>query len=214
MKMKTLYLLIIIAAGVGAIVTFGAITLFSPHSFNSVPNEENEEPQMENAESQLAFAASINSTQIKTGQSMGMDISLANTSPNKLVVNRDHDWPLRKWSLGPCVFHLPFGMALMKGYYTTENMTQGQRLPLYPRGVYMCKTIGIVDFVFEPSSTKATIETYNSTSYAVNMQYHIGFNGFYQDQTFQPLTEGTYTVIGEDQWNHISINHFTVNNAG
>jgi hypothetical protein len=213
MKMKTSHLSIIIAVGVCAIVAFGVIMFLSPHMFSSVSSEENEGQQMENTESQLALAVSINSTEIKTGQSMGMDISLANTSTDKLVVNPDHDWPLRKWSLGPCVFHLPFGMALMKGYYTIDNMTQGQRLLLYPRGVYMCKTIGIVDFVFEPSSTRATIETYNSTNYPVNMQYHIGFNGFYQDQQFQPLTEGTYTVIGEDQWDHISINHFSVNNA-
>lgn len=205
--MKTLHLSIIIAAGVGTIVAFGAFALLSPHMFvfNSQPTTDDG--------SQLALAVSINSTQIKTGQSMGMDISLANTSPNTLVVNPQHNWPLRKWSLGPCVFHLPFGMALMQGDYTLDNMSQGERLPLYPSGTYMCKTIGIVDYVFEPSSTKATIETYNSTNYPVNMQYHIAFNGYYQGKQFQPLTDGMYTVIGDDQWGHISVNHFTVRNT-
>ena len=206
MKMKTLHLSIIIAVGVGAIVTFGVIMLISPHIFTISSQSNTGEG------SQLALAVSINSTQIKTGQSMGMDISLANTSPDTLVVNPQHNWPLRKWSMGPCLFHLPFGIALMKGDYTIDNMTQGQRLLLYPRGVYMCKTIGIVDYVFEPSSTKATIETYNST-YPVTMQYHLGFNGFYQGQQFQPLADGTYTIIGDDQWGHISVNHFTVNNT-
>ncbi|MDE1763420.1 MAG: hypothetical protein KGH88_04140 [Thaumarchaeota archaeon] len=204
--MKTLHLSIIIAAGMGVAAVFGGIILFSPHMFSFGSQNTSDG-------SQLAFAVSINSTRIKTGQSMGMDISLTNPSSTTLVVNPQHNWPLKKWSIGPCLFHLPFGMTLMQGDYTLDNMSQGQRLQLYQSGVYMCKTIGIVDYVFEPSSSKATIETYNSTNYPVNMQYHIGFNGYYEGQKFRPLTEGIYTVIGEDRWGHILVNHFTVNNT-
>ncbi|MDE1829732.1 MAG: hypothetical protein KGI25_05370 [Thaumarchaeota archaeon] len=203
--MKTLHISIIIGAGVAAAIALGAITLLSPHMF-----QYNQQSGMSEAASHLGLAMSLNSTEIKLGQSMGMDISLTNTSPNTVVLDPEHNWPLRKWSMGPCLFHLPFGMALMQGYYTTQNMTDGQRLPLYPTGVYMCKTIGIVDFVFEPSSTKATIETYNSTNYPVTMQYHVGFNGYYDGQKFQSFVPGVYTVVGDDQWGHISIKHFTV----
>lgn len=203
--MKTLHISIIVAAGVGVAAALGALVFLSPHMFQF-----NQQSNTDNAESQLALAVSINSTEIKVGQVMGMDISLTNTSPNTLVVNSQHNWPLRQWSMGPCLFHLPFGMALFQGDYTVENMTEGQRLPLYPKGVYMCKTIGIIDYVFEPSSAKATVETYNSTNYPVTMQYHVSFNGFYDGQKFQPFAPGVYTVVGDDQWGHVLVNHFTV----
>ncbi len=204
-KMRTLTLSIIIGAGVAVAITFGAIALLTPHMFQF-----NQQSSTSEAASQLVFAMSLNSTQITRGQSMGMDLSLANNSPNTLVINPEHNWPLRKWSMGPCLFHLPFGMALLQGDYTIQNMTEGQHLPLYPAGLYVCKTIGIVDFVFQPSSTKATIETYNSTNYPVTMQYHLSFNGYYDGQKFQSFLPGVYTVVGDDQWGHISISHFTV----
>lgn len=202
--MKTLHLSIIIGAAAVAIAA-GTMVLLTPHMF-----QYGQKSETADAASQLVLVMSLNSTDIKPGQSMGMDISLTNTSPNRVVLDLEHNWPLRKWSMGPCLFHLPFGMALLQGYYTAQNMTDGERLPLYPRGMYMCRTIGIVDFVFEPSSSKATIETYNSTNYPVTMQYHVGFNGYYNGQKFQPFVPGPYTVVGDDQWGHISIKHFVV----
>ncbi len=208
--MKSLNLYIITAIGIGVIVTFGAIVLLSPHTFNLSQNyqssSENTPPSM------LSLSVSVNSTEIKTGRGIAMDIALGNTSPNTLVINPRHNWPIRIWSMGPCLFHLPFGMALLEGNYSIENMTEGEHLLLYPSGVYMCKTIGIVDYVFQPSSNKAIIETYNSTNYQVAMQYHLAFNGFYDDKIFQPLTPGVYTIVGADEWGHIVINHFTVIN--
>lgn len=203
--MKTLHLSVIIGGVIAAIIAAGVITLLTPHIFES-----NQQSGINQDASQLALAMSLNSTEIRPGQSMGMDISLANTSPNTVVLDLQHNWPLRKWSMGPCVFHLPFGMALLQGDYTAQNMTEGQRLTLYPRGVYMCRTIGITDFVFEPSGTSATIETYNSTNYHVTMQYHISFNGYYEGQKFQPFVPGEYTVVGDTMWGHLQIRHFTV----
>lgn len=205
MKMKSLTLSIITAAGIGAAVTFGIVLMFTLHSFNTAQTNTENYP-----ESMLQLNVSVNSTQVKPGQNVGMDISLVNTATHTLTINLEHNWPLKKWSLLPCLFHLPFGMALLQGNYTIDNMTQGNRLPLYPRGIYLCKTIGIVDYVFEPSSTQATVETYNSTNYPVSMQYHITFNGYYQNQRFQPLEPGVYTIVGDDEWGHVLVNHFTV----
>ncbi len=202
--MKRKHLSIIIAAGT-TIAGFVTIAILFPTMFQFNPDSD-----MDAARSQLALAVSINSTEIKVGQTMGMDISLANMSPNTLVVKPQQNWPMKQWSMGPCLFHLPFGMALFRGNYVIKNMTEGQRLSLYPSGVYMCNTIGIVDYVFDPSSTKAIVETNNSTNYPVTMEYHVAFNGFYDGQKFQLLTPGVYTVVGDDQWAHVMINHFTV----
>jgi hypothetical protein len=89
-------------------------------------------------------------------------------------------------------------MALFRGNYSIDNMTEGKRLALYPSGVYMCRTIDIDSFVFQPSSNKTTIEI-NDTEYPITTQYHLAFNGFYQGQKFQPFTQGVYTVVGEDR---------------
>ncbi len=206
--MKPLNLSVITAVGIGAVVTLGVVLMLSMHSLNTTQSNTGNYPQ-----SMLALNVSLNSTQLSTGQGIGMDISLVNTATHTLTINPEHDWPLKKWSLMPCLFHLPFGIALLQGDYTTDNMTQGNKLPLYQSGIYMCRTIGIVDYVFEPSSSQATIETYNSTSYPVTMQYHVAFNGYYQNQKFQPLTPGVYTLVGDDEWGHLSVNHFTVTNT-
>lgn len=205
--MKSLHIYIVVAICIGVIVTIGVIASLSPNTFklsnNPQSNFTNTSPSM------LSFSASVNSTEIKAGKGIAMDISLQNTSPNTLVLSPEHDWPLKKWSMGPCLFHLPFGVALFQGNYSIDNMTEGQRLALYPSGVYMCRTIDIGDFIFQPSSNKATIEI-NGTNYPITTQYRLAFNGFYQGQIFKPLTQGAYTLIGEDRWGHISINHFTV----
>ncbi|MGI0102377.1 MAG: hypothetical protein ACREA7_07265 [Nitrosotalea sp.] len=205
--MKSLHLYIIMAIGVAAIVTLGATISLSPHTFNLNHNYQSNSTDTQS--SMLSLSVSVNSTEIKVGQGIAMDIALDNTSPNTLVLNPQHNWPLRKWSMGPCLFHLPFGMALLQGNYSIDNMTEGERLPLYPSGVYMCRTIDIDHFIFQPSSNKATIEI-NDTNYPVTMQYNLAFNGFYQGQKFQPFTQGMYTVIGEDRWGHVSIHHFMV----
>lgn len=202
--MKRQHLLITVGAAVVAAAAFGSAALVlhpfqAGQQYSTAPD------------SQVALAMTLNSSEIRTGQTMGMDISLTNTSPGTLALAPEHNWPLRKWSMGPCLFHLPFGMALMQGNYALQNMTDGQRLTLYPRGVYMCRGIEITGFVFEPSSTRATIETSNSTI-PVNMQYRVAFNGYYDGQTFKPLEEGLYTVAAEDQWGHIILRHFTVGN--
>ena len=202
--MNRLRISIAIGSGIAVLTAVGVLLLLTPHLFHF------NQQSGPDGSSQLALAMSLNASEIRAGQSMGMDISLANTSPDTLVIDPQHNWPLRKWSMGPCLFHLPFGMALMKGNYSIQNMTEGERLPLYQRGVYMCKTIGIVDFVFDPSSTKATVETYNSTNFPVTMKYHLSFNGYYDGQRFQPFLPGVYTVVGDDQWGHVSIKHFTV----
>ena len=202
--MRTLYISINISAGVAAIATIGVIFLAG--------NQQHPYQQgggLESDGSQLVLALSMNSTKIATGQEMGMDISLTNPSPSRLSVPPKHDWPLRKWSMGPCLFHLPFGMVLLKGNYGVDNMSDGQRLTLYPRGLYLCRPIGITGFVFEPSSSRVIVETYNS-SRQVTMKYHVAFNGFYEGQKFQPMDPGVYTVVGDDQWGHSVVRHFTV----
>lgn len=206
--MKSVNLYIITAIGIGAIVAFGAIALFSPHTFNL--NQNHQQNSAITPPSALSLDVTVNATQIKAGQGIAMDIVLTNTSPNPLTISTQHNWPVRQWSILPCLFHLPFGMALFAGNYSVDNMTEGKRLPFYQTGVYMCKTIGIVDYVFQPSSNKAVIETFNSTNYQVPMQYHIAFDGYYQDKKFQTLTPGVYTLVGDDEWGHFSINHFTV----
>ncbi len=77
-------------------------------------------------------------------------------------------------------------MALFRGNYSIDNMTDGKRLALYPHDVYMCRTIDIDRFVFQPSSNKATIEI-NDTRYPITTQYYLAFNGFIKDRNSSHL---------------------------
>jgi len=42
------------------------------------------------------------------------------------------------------------------------------------------------------------------------MKYHVAFNGYYEGQRFVPLGPGIYTVVGDDQWGHVVVRHFSV----
>lgn len=157
-----------------------------------------------------------NSTIIRQGQTIGADIWISNTSGNKMVMNYDDNWPWKRLILHPCVVGMPFGVALLDGNYYLQNLTISKQLPLYQDGIYHCpmeRYDKVNAYVFEPSSSNATLET-PAGNFTSEIRYSLSVNGFYSPTNdFQALANGEYTIVAGDEWGHIALQHFTVSNS-
>ena len=84
-------------------------------------------------------------------------VSLFNTLQINNNLTAPQDWPLPGLSPGACsAFNEPFGIAVLKGYYTRSNITSGVPLSLFaPTScpVYVSPAY----FVFDPKSTYVRI---------------------------------------------------------
>lgn len=170
------------------------------------------------ASSSLGFDLSINTDTIKSGQAISMDISISNTQSKSLTVPVANNWPIRNYdlSISECSYY-PMGIAILNGYYTEQNMSNAFPLSLYVRSG--C-TIGplIENYTFQSLSSKTTPECY-STEYScpglVVTKSHLSYSGYYDNNNqFHPFNGGTYTIVGGDEWGHLAVQHFVVDNGG
>jgi hypothetical protein len=149
---------------------------------------------------------------ITQNQTLGIDILVNNTSQNVLVKDSQNNWPTNGLSMGSCQLD-PVGIGIYEGNYTLENIASARLLQLYQNGTYNCPTLtGVDSYVFEPSSDKAVLETANG-NHTGEVRYHASFDGFYTVDGFVPPKVGVYTILANDQWEHIAIQHFVVANS-
>ncbi len=157
-----------------------------------------------------------NSTVIKQGQAIGVDIWISNTSGNKMTMNYDNNWPWKRLALHPCVVGMPFGVALLEGNYSLQNLTEAKQLSLYQNGTYNCpmeRYDQVNTYVFEPSGDNTMLET-PARNFTSDMRYSLSVNGFYSHANdFQALVDGEYTIVAGDEWGHIVLQHFAVSNS-
>jgi sugar lactone lactonase YvrE len=145
---------------------------------------------------------------------LGVDISLNNTSSQQLILTKANDWVRNDLSVGPCSY-LPFGIAVLKGYYTEQNMTNVSSLVLYPN--YPCpRPPSITGYTFQAMSDMVTQECNDlfGCPGKVEMKSHLSINGFLDNNgQHRPFNTGIYTVVAGDEWGHVFIQHFTVTNT-
>ncbi|MGH7750815.1 MAG: hypothetical protein ACREQ5_39500, partial [Candidatus Dormibacteria bacterium] len=128
--------------------------------------------------SSLKLSLSADSIYANPAQSVGVDISLNNTSSMPLILTKADSWSRNDMTLGPCS-SLPFGITILKGYYSEQNMTGVRSLILYQNipcpGPQLIKS-----YTFQPLSTKATQEcdTLFSCTGLVDMKTHLEISGF------------------------------------
>ncbi|GEM_PF-1544598 len=163
----------------------------------------------------INLSLATNSTTIRQGQAVGVDIWISNTSGNNLTMNYNDNWPWKKLDLYPCIVGMPFGVALLEGDYSLQNLTEAKQLSLYQNGTYYCpmeRYDQVNAYVFEPSSDNATLETPDG-NFTSELRQDLSVNGFYDPANdFHALADGQYTIVAGDEWRHISLQHFTVSN--
>ncbi|MDE1814904.1 MAG: hypothetical protein KGI05_09625, partial [Thaumarchaeota archaeon] len=88
---------------------------------------------------------------------------------------------------------------------------------LYQPGMYSCP-VSIAPtkgYKFDPTSDNAVgrCDPFSSCSSTGQIQFHTSFSGIWNDSSFHKFASGVYTIIGGDEWGHVTILHFTVTNS-
>lgn len=155
-----------------------------------------------------------NSSSIQSGHAIGISISLENTSPEPLTLAVQNHWQRNDLSLGSCS-NLPIGIAILKGYYTEQNMSEAGSLWLYPN-LPCPMPLGITGYTFQPMSNVATRECSPSFSChdSIAIEGNLTIGGYLSGNgNVTPFESGTYTIVGGDEWGDVAIQHFTVTNS-
>jgi hypothetical protein len=166
-------------------------------------------------------------------------VSLYNTLPTDNNLSSSQAWPVSGLLAGPCSTYKPIGIAVMKGFYTSANISEGQPLHLFqqlfcpayfPAAFYIFgPTSDYVRMISGPqASLSRTLNSSTMTSTSQNsnplgdMEAVIPLNGSCCREipgpqnctcfvfSSIPFSTGTYTVAGGDEWGDLVILHFFV----
>lgn len=165
----------------------------------------------------LRLYLSVNSTSIYPGQTIGINVSVNNTLSKPVVVYEQDNWGFDIMMVKPC-FHTPVEITILGGYYTQYNMTGVKQIPIYRPTICPVTQNFVKSYEFQPLSSQARIvecmsDAQSSCSGSVTMEYHASFNGTWVSwDTLGLFDSGTYTIVGGDEWGHITIRHFEVIN--
>mgnify|MGYP001626368932 FL=1 len=219
-KTDKLYALTLIVV-IGVAMAAGIILL--PH------NERNSNTQIFLHSNGLELLLSINSSDIKQGGSIAVNISLINILHSVNLVSAGHSWIVSDVSLGPCNnMNYPVGIAVFRGYYTYSNVSNAKNpLMIFPHTLCPLFIVYIRAYQFYPYGSSVSGEgglvngTYYVNSYIMSKTFII--SGYYVRQgstnsstnsvpiVFNQFNPGVYTVVGADEWGGLVILHFYVN---
>jgi hypothetical protein len=193
---------IILAAVV--IVIFAAI--FGPQLLNPV-HEQLQSSGSVASPYGFALDLRLNDTALRLGSSLSIAAWLNSTSPQPNNVTAASSWsfgPKGLWTR-PCTSGWPFGIGVMKGYYSSENYSLGSLVPI-PGPLIACPVSSQVPsfFVFRPFGTVALVEV-GGTASRWDLRSTLVFS-----PAFSPPPSGVYTAVAADEWGDVVLAHFRV----
>jgi hypothetical protein len=164
--------------------------------------------------SDLNLGLFLNSIVIGAGNGVSVQIDEKNPTDRAILVSTANDWAVPGLTLGQCgTLNDPFGVGIIPGYYTSENVSAASTLALYSPGTSGCPGIlsGVTGYSFEGLSNLAGInEGQDSTPVLYqHMDVNVTASGYWTS-TFHLFSPGYYTVVGGDEWGTIIILHFLV----
>jgi hypothetical protein len=163
----------------------------------------------------LVLNLSINGSSVSQGQTVKVGISETNSLSSINNATAAQNWGTT-FSLGRCSANYPFGIVLLKGYYTLQNFNQGEKVPLQsPVQNYMCvrPAFSTNYYHFFPKSDSAVVQVdMGNQTITLPMETSIPITGYWTAQGgFTPLQHGTYTLVAGDEWGALALLHFSVN---
>jgi len=163
----------------------------------------------------LVLHLSVNGSSIAQGHSLEVNISETNTLSSMNNVTASQNWGTT-FSLGRCSANYPFGIFLLKGYYTLQNFTQGERVRLQsPVQNYLCvrPAFSTSYYHFLPKSDRAVVQVaMGNQTVTLPMETSISITGYWTAEgNFTPLQHGTYTLVAGDEWGALALLHLSVN---
>ena len=214
--MITLALIIVIsgicAAGCGDSVS--QTTLTTINDFNGINTASSQ------SANGLSLSLSLDSTTYKPGDTITMVVSEKSIlkTTNKLLVS--DKWPIHGLSVDICgTRSFPFGVAILRGNYTSGNVATAAPLILYnPNGIVqgcLPPVLNVTAYHFEPLSDIATLDgtaidqsaTFEMSTEVSVWSYWAGIPPNAVQHDFEP---GVYTVVAGDEWGAVVVVHFTV----
>jgi hypothetical protein len=168
----------------------------------------------------LRLSLSLDATTYKAGQEITITIDEQNTRSTANNNAAAQNWPMAKLAVGPCgTLNYPFGMAVFKGYFSSDDVVAAAPVTLYDPGtIYHCPLIlaGITAYDFKASSNAADIIGAcepNPCLLDMTMQTVILVKGYWTTGSMVNLNNfdpGIYTVAAGDEWGNLAILHFTI----
>lgn len=168
-----------------------------------------ESANQDKTSSPLQLFLSIDSEYENPGGPVTIDVGLNNTGSVPLTLAKSDNWPRNDLSSGLCS-NLPFGMSILKGYYTEQNMSSAKSLVIYDTVPCPLPT-PIKSYTFESLNSKATQECDSlfSCPSLTDMKAHLVIPDFMYNGQHHSFDVGKYTIVGGDEWGHVVIRHFT-----
>ena len=201
----------LVAFAIILIVGFGVYfsTTLNPTSTTNTTAQENQTTSSNGLQLQL----SVNVTSITSGESVLITVGEYNTlmTPNNLSAAQK--WGVNGLSLGPCgnEYAQPFGVAVFQGLYTTQNLSQGNPLRIFPILACPMYIRLVTGYLFQPQSNVAAVLPGGSATNGIPMVANLTVSHVYEtNMQSQVLRPGVYTVVGGDEWGALTILHFTV----
>ena len=168
----------------------------------------------------LSLSFSLDAKTYKQGDTINMIVSETNTLSKMNTVQASNKWPIVGLSVDICgTRSFPFGVVIVRGDYTTGNISTATPLILYnPNGIVQCyipPVLNVAAYNFHPSSDTATL-TSSTTNQTATLEmsaevpvwsYWAGSSPNAIQQNFEP---GVYTVVAGDEWGTLVVLHFTV----
>ena len=158
----------------------------------------------------LQLRLSVNATTVAPGQAFTIAVSEFNTLTTTNNVSAANTWALDGLELGPCGHSYgptqgPLGIEVFSGRYTAANVSQAQALGIYPSPVACPQFIRqITGFSFQPTSDNAYwLPSFGGNGTAVAGSVTVGSEYPSYSSAGQPLSPGTYTLVGGDEWGNL-----------
>lgn len=172
----------------------------------------------------ISLSLSINSTRLKSGESIAFIIKEENTRIFPNEVRAVDQWAVKRLTLGPCgTVNRPFGYAMFLGKYGNDNVSSAAPLQLYPSSVYYCPLILIPrSYSFDPISDLAGVNGFCNPNpcFQLPLENRDDVAGTYAGvyttdsrsaaANFHYFLPGSYTLAAGDEWGDLLLLHFTV----
>jgi len=158
----------------------------------------------------LELIVILNATEVVTGEAIRVNLSEFNALPTINNVSASGNWSAQV-SLGSCknVYDQPFGIAVYSGHVDEQNLSQGQRVAIFPIVACPMYIRLVTGYEFQPQSDLALILP-SSGAAPSPLVGTVDISMAYSSPQGQPLPAGGYTVVAADEWGALAFLYFQV----
>jgi len=154
----------------------------------------------------LQLRVTVNATSLTSNDTLQVNVSEYNTLSTNNNVLAEKNWGIDGLATGACpnISVLPFGVALFRGQYTAQNVSQGVPLEIFAPVVCPNYIRLITSYTFLPESINAAIMPGGDLTSPTPMSATITTNGVYTNGIqLTPMDAGLYTLVAGDEWGTI-----------